>query len=97
MAICGRIDNGNNVSAPTPKQAEEHLVSAPITVALKAATFMRLQQSGKTKIVIADELGFPESEIRRILNPRHSTKADRLESFIHALGRDITVSANYIE
>ena len=94
VAICGRIDDGNDVPAPTKKQVREHLISIPITTALKAAAFIRFRQSGKTKVAIADELGLPESEIRRILNPRHPTKADRLESFIHALGGNITVSAN---
>ena len=31
----------------------------PITAALKAAAFMRFQQSGKTKVAIADERGGP--------------------------------------
>lgn len=94
VAICGRIDDGKDVPAPTTKQVREHMVSVPITTALKAAAFMRFRQSGKTKVAIADELGLPESEIRKILNPGHPTKADRLESFIHALGGNITVSAN---
>ena len=96
VAICGRIDDGNDIPVPTPtaKERGEHLVSIPVTTALKAAAFMRFLQSGRTKVAIANELGLPESEIRRILNPRHPTKADRLESFIHALGGNITVSAN---
>ena len=34
-----------------------------------------------------------ESEVRRILNPRHNTKADTLERFIRSLGGDVLVSA----
>ena len=93
-AICGRIKRGDTIAAPSAKQAGEYLASVSVTTALKAAAFMRFQQSGRTKVAIADELGLPESEIRRILNPRHPTKADRLESFIHALGGNITISAN---
>ncbi len=93
-AICGRIRRGDKIPAASAKQAGEYLVSVPVTTALKAAAFLRFQQSGRTRVAIAEELGLPESEVRRILNPRHPTKADRLESFIHALGGNITVSAS---
>ena len=67
--------------------------SVPIITALKAAAFAQFQQSGRTRLAIAAELGLPESEIQRILNPGHTTGIDRLESFIHALGGSITLSA----
>lgn len=93
VALCGRIDQGGDIPAPTAKKAGEHLVSVPVITALKAAAFAQFQQSGRTRLAIAAELGLPESEIQRILNPGHTTGIDRLESFIHALGGSITLSA----
>lgn len=94
VAICGRIEDGNTIPIPTSNKAGEYLISVPVTTALKAAANVRFQQSGRTRMAIADKLGWPENEIQHILNPKHPTKVDRLESFIHALGGNITISAN---
>ena len=69
-------------------------MSVPVITALKAAAFTRFQKSGRNRAAIAAELGIPESEIQRILNPGHTTGIDRLESFIHALGGNVALSAN---
>ena len=94
VALCGRIEQGSDIPAPTAKKTGEHLVSVPVITALKAAAFTRFQQSGRTKTAIAAELGIPESEIQRILNPAHTTGIDTLESFIHVLGGNIALNAN---
>ena len=56
VALCGRIDQGGDIPAPTAKKAGEHLVSVPVITALKAAAFARFQQSGRTRVDIAAEL-----------------------------------------
>ena len=92
-AICGCINYGRDIPEPSAKQTGERLASVPVTTALKAAAYTRFRESGQTKVAIAKSLDLKESEVRRILDPRHGTKAATLERFIRALGGDVLVSA----
>ena len=92
-AICGCINHSRDIPEPSAKRAGEHLVSVPVTTALKAAAYTRFRSSGKTKVAIAKSLDLKESEVRRILDPRHATKAATLERFIRSLGGDVLVNA----
>ena len=92
-ALCGCIKHGRDIPGPSAKQAGERLASVPVTTALKAAAYTSFRASGQTKVAIAKSLDLKESEVRRILDPRHGTKAATLERFIRSLGGDVLVSA----
>ena len=92
-SLCGCINNGRDIPEPSAKQAGEYLVSVPVTSALKAAAYTRFRESGQTKVAVAKSLDLKESEVRRILDPRHGTKAATLERFIRSLGGNVLVSA----
>lgn len=91
-ALCGRINYGRDIPEPSADQAGERLVPVPVTTALKAAAYIKFRESGQTKVAIAEALDIKESEVRRILDPRHDTKAATLERFIRSLGGDVLVS-----
>ena len=91
-ALCGRITHGRDIPEPSAELAGERLVSVPVTTALKAAAYTKFRESGQTKVAIAETLDIKESEVRRILDPRHGTKAATLERFIRSLGGDVLVS-----
>ena len=91
-ALCGRINHGRDIPEPSAEQARERLVPVPVTTALKAAAYTKFRESGQTKVAIAKSLDLKESEVRRILDPRHGTKAATLERFIRSLGGDVLVS-----
>ena len=92
-ALCGCINHGRDIPEPSAKQTGERLASVPVTTALKAAAYTKFRESGQTKVAIAKSLDLKESEVRRILDPRHGTKAATLERFIRSLGGDVLVSA----
>ena len=92
-AICGCINHGRDIPEPTSKQPNEHLVSVPVPTALKAVAYTRFRESGQTKVATAKSLDLKESEVRRILDSRHGTKAATLERFIRSLGGDVLVTA----
>ncbi len=93
-ALCGRINRGKDIPEPSAEQAGERLVPVPVTTALKAAAYTRFRESGQTKVAIAEALDLKESEVRRILDPRHGTKAATLERFIRSLGGNVLISAS---
>ncbi len=63
------------------------MVAVPVQTALKAALFREMRTAGITRVELARRLRIDEKEARRMLDPRHATKADRLEKALAALGR----------
>ena len=92
-AICGCVNHGRDIPEPSTEKTGERLVSLPVTTALKAVAYAKYRESGQTKVAIAKSLDLKESEVRRILDPRHGTKAATLERFIRSLGGDVLISA----
>ena len=46
-----------------------------------------------TKVALAEHLGCQETEVRRMLDPRHATKIGRLEDALGSLGKGLVVEA----
>lgn len=92
-ALCGCISHGRIIPDPSARQIGERLVTVPVTTALKAVAYTKFRESGQTKVAIARTIGIKESEVRRILDPRHGTRADTMDRFIRALGGEVLVSA----
>jgi antitoxin HicB len=61
-------------------------------VAAKLAVLEAFRDAGITKAELARRIGKDEKEIRRILDPRHSTKLPALTEALHALGRRLVVA-----
>ena len=66
-------------------------VPASLGVAAKAAFARAFAESGMTRVALAEELGLGETEIRRMLDPEHATKLDRLNQALPALGRRLVL------
>ncbi len=82
-----------DIPEPSARRIGERLVPVPVTTALKAVAYTKFRDSGQTKVAIAKAMDIKESEVRRILDPRHGTRADTMERFIRSLSGDVLVSA----
>lgn len=85
-AIGYRLADGQAIPAPSATRAGERLVGVPVTMALKVAVREAFARSGQSKTALAKRMDVTEVEVRRILDPWHPTKADRLEDALLALG-----------
>jgi antitoxin HicB len=83
--------NGLDIPVPSRARKREHLVSPPIGTALKLAAHVAMREEQVSKSELARRLEIDEKEVRRMLDPRHPTKADRLEGALRALGRRVEV------
>lgn len=70
---------------------EEHPVAAPIQTALKAALFLAVRKTGIGPSELARRLDINEKASRRLLDPRHASKAATLELALLAVGRRLAV------
>ena len=90
-AIAGRIDDRELIPRPSPRRADERLVSVPPDTAAKAALWVALRESGTSRVALAARLGIDERAVRRMLDPRHRSSANRIHEALRALGRDLVV------
>ena len=70
-AIAGRINRGEDILVPSLPLSDEHIVSVPTDMAVKAAFVLAFRSSGMTRVSLAKRLGTDEKSVRRKLDPRH--------------------------
>ena len=86
-ALEGRIMSGLDIPPASKPKHGEHLIAVPVQTALKTALYLAMRDLGITRVELARRLRIDEKEARRMLDPRHPTKADRLEKALAALGK----------
>ena len=79
---------------PKPSRPERHLppIVPPVSIAMKAALYEAFNEAGISQRRFALDLDIAESEVRRMLNPDHATKAATLDRALRRLGKRLTVS-----
>lgn len=85
-ALVGYMLEDRPLPAASPQSGRSFLVAPDTTVRMKAAIYTVARNQGVTAAKLAQALGIDHKEARRILDPNHRTKADRLEAALAALG-----------
>ena len=90
-AVAGRIKRGEEI--PAPSRATEGMVRVALSAlyAMKAALFSALREAGVSQSALAARLGKDEKEVRRLLDPEHTSRASNLEAALRAIGKRIRV------
>ena len=92
-AIAGRIDDGEPIPEPSPRRSGERLLAVPPQMAAKAAFALAFRNSGLSRIALARRMGVNEKVVRRMLDPRHQTAANRIHRALRLLGRELVVES----
>jgi antitoxin HicB len=92
VAILFRIKEATSLPLPSRARRDETLVAASPHVAAKAAFARAFSDSGLTRVALAKILGVRETEVRRMLDPDHGTRLERLNEGMRALGRQLIVA-----
>lgn len=92
-ALAGRIRDGEAIPEPSPMRAGWRLISAPVEIGLKVALREAFAQAGLSKVQLAERMDLNENEVRRILDPTHHTKLNRLERAARELGLRLQIVA----
>jgi len=90
-AIANRIAMGLPIPSPSTIKKGQYSVALPAQMAAKAALYLAIQEIGISKVDLAKRLGCDEKEVRRLLDPHHSSKIPRIESALHAVGKQLIV------
>ena len=90
-AIAGRIARGDEIPAPSKLKRGQHPVSVPLYLAPKLALYLALHEGAMPNTELAKRLGVSETVVRRMLDPKHNTKPERIQAALAALGKRIVV------
>ena len=90
--IAATIREGGDLPQPSPATASQTLVVPPLPIALKVAFYEAFRQAGVSQRRLARDLKIAESEVRRMLNPDHATKAATIDRALRRLGKRVSVS-----
>ncbi len=79
---------------PTPSKLKrgQRLVPVPLWIAAKLALFLAMKDQGINNSELSRRLGVSETVVRRMLDPDHDTKSEKLQAALEALGRRIVVT-----
>jgi antitoxin HicB len=81
------------LALPKPRARGAKLVSIAVEpeIAAKLALLEAIRERGLSKSAFARLIGRDEKEVRRILDPRHSTKLSTLSEALRALGQQMVI------
>jgi len=91
-ALAGRISRGDEIPVPSRLKRGQQPVNVPLSLAPKLALYLAMREGGMRNTELAQRLGVSETVVRRMLDPKHHTKAEKIQSALAALGKRIVVS-----
>jgi antitoxin HicB len=91
-AIAFRIADKAGIPAPSQLKSGQRLVPVPLWIAAKLALYQAIREAGISNCELARRLGVRETIVRRMLDPDHETKAERLQAALLVLGKHLVVA-----
>jgi antitoxin HicB len=90
-ALAGRLIRREAMPRPSKVRRGERRIPVAMYLAPKLALFGAMERAGINNSELARRLGVSEVVVRRMLNPKHETKAGRIEAALRALGKEAVV------
>ena len=90
--IAFRIAEKKEIPAPSPLKRGQRLVPVPLWMAGKLALYLAMRELGVNNSELARRLGVRETVVRRMLDPEHDTRSEKLQAALAALGKRILVA-----
>lgn len=90
-ALAGRLVRREAIPRPSKQRHAERRIPVAMYLAPKLALFSAMDCSGVNNSELARRLGVTELIVRSMLNPKHETKAGKIEAALRALGKEAVV------
>jgi antitoxin HicB len=90
-AIAGMIRLEGAIPPPSRPRKAEYCIQVSALMAAKTALYLALKEAGLTKVQLAKKMKCDEKEIRRLIDPRHKSKIERIEAALEVLGKRLVV------
>ena len=86
-----RLSRREEIPAPSAAKRGQRLVPVPLWLAPKLALYLAMRDQQVNNSELARRLGVHERVIRRMLDPEHASKAEKIQAALAALGKQMTV------
>src|SRR6266852_6139874 len=86
-----RLSRREEIPAPSAVKRRQRLVPVPLGLAPKLALYLAMRDQQVNNSELARRLRVHERVIRRMLDPEHATKAEKIQAALAALGKQMTV------
>jgi antitoxin HicB len=86
-----RLSRREEIPAPSAVKRGQRLVPVPLWLAPKLALYLAMRDQEVSNSELARRLGLHERVIRRMLDPGHASKAEKIQAALAALGKQMTV------
>lgn len=86
-----RLSRREEIPAPSPAKRNQRMVPVPFWLAPKLALYKAMRDAGITNSELARRLGLHERVTRRMLDPEHATKAEKIQAALAVLGKQMIV------
>ena len=89
-AIAARIATKQDIPEPSTGDVS---VAVPTLTAIKALLYQGMREQGIGKAELARRLGWHLPQVDRVLDVHHSSRLDRMDAALNAIGRQLEVRA----
>jgi antitoxin HicB len=86
-----RLSRREEIPTPSPAKRDRRLVPVPLWLAPKLALYLAMRDQRITNSELARRLGVHERVVRRMLDPEHATKPEKIQAALAVLGKQMIV------
>jgi antitoxin HicB len=89
--IAAKIAEKAAIPSPSPLKRGQRLVPVPLWIVGKLAVYLAMREQAVSNSELARRLEVRETVVRRMLDPDHETKSEKLEAALDALGKRMVI------
>jgi antitoxin HicB len=89
--IIGLMSHRQSIPAPRSPKHGQRTVTLPALSAAKVALYQAMHDQGVRKAELGRKLGLHMPQIDRLLDLRHASRLDQLETALRALGKSLVI------
>ena len=82
-----------DVPKPSPLKRGQKLVPVPLWIVAKLALYWAVRETGISQSDLARRLNVRETVVRRMLDPNHDTRQEKIQAALEALGRRVVMAS----
>ncbi len=86
-----RLSRREEIPTPSAEKRGQRQVPVPLWLAPKLALYLAMRDQRVSNSELARRLGVHERVVRRMLDPKHATKAEKIQAALAVLGKQMTV------
>src|SRR5450755_389487 len=86
-----RLTRREEIPVPSTAKRGHRMVPVPLWLAPKLALYVAMRDQQVNNSELARRLGVHERVVRRMMDPQHATKAEKIQAALAVLGKQMTV------